>query len=469
MPRQALFFRIPGARIDGAACSRHNNRYKTYLIQRYPRILIMASRTLLASALTLLFLCLAFSTVNAAPPTNYDESKVPQYKLPDPLVLLNGEKVTDAKTWVSKRRPEILDLFKTQMFGTLPAVPRAMSFQITSTDKNALGGKATRKEVSIHFTADKNGPHMDLLMYLPNKAKGPVPAFIGLNFRGNHTIHADPAITLNTGWMRSGDGVVNNRATDATRGTSASRWDVDAILAAGYALVTAYYGDIDPDYDDDFQNGIHPLFLKAGQKKPGPAEWGSIGAWAWGLSRGLDYLETDDAVDHDRVAVLGHSRLGKTSLWAGATDPRFALVISNNSGCGGAALSRRAFGETVKVINDRFPHWFCDNFTKYNEDLASMPFDQHMLIALMAPRPVYIASAQEDRWADPTGEFMAGLGANPVYKLLGQAGLPALAPPGANTPVTGTIGYHMRTGQHDVTSYDWKQYILFANRHFKKK
>ena len=429
----------------------------------------MASRTLLASALTLLFLCLAFSTVNAAPPTNYDESKVPQYKLPDPLVLLSGEKVTDAKTWVSKRRPEILDLFKTQMFGTLPAVPRAMSFQITSTDKNALGGKATRKEVSIHFTADKKGPHMDLLMYLPNKAKGPVPAFIGLNFRGNHTIHVDPAITLNTGWMRPGDGIVNNRATDATRGTSASRWDVDAILAAGYALVTAYYGDIDPDYDDDFQNGIHPLFLKAGQKKPGPAEWGSIGAWSWGLSRGLDYLETDDAVDHDRVAVLGHSRLGKTSLWAGATDPRFALVISNNSGCGGAALSRRAFGETVKVINDRFPHWFCDNFTKYNEDLASMPFDQHMLIALMAPRPVYIASAQEDRWADPTGEFMAGLEANPVYKLLGQAGLPALAPPGANNPVAGTVGYHMRTGKHDVTSYDWKQYILFANRHFKKK
>ncbi|MCP3692996.1 MAG: acetylxylan esterase, partial [Planctomycetaceae bacterium] len=275
--------------------------------------------------------------------------------------------MTDAKTWVSKRRPEILDLFKTQMYGTMPTAPRTMSFQVTSTDKNALGGKATRKEVSIHFTADKKGPHMDLLMYLPNKAKGPVPAFIGLNFRGNHTTHADPAITLNTGWMRPGDGIVNNRATDATRGTSASRWDVDAILAAGYALVTAYYGDIDPDYDDDFQNGIHPLFLKAGQKKPGPAEWGSIGAWAWGLSRGLDYLETDDAVDHDRVAVLGHSRLGKTSLWAGATDPRFALVISNNSGCGGAALSRRAFGETVKVINDRFPHWFCDNFTKYNE------------------------------------------------------------------------------------------------------
>ncbi|MEO2023622.1 MAG: acetylxylan esterase, partial [Pirellulaceae bacterium] len=347
----------------------------------------MASRTLLASVLTLALLSVSLPLADAAPPTNYDESKVPHYRLPDPLVLLSGEKVTDAKTWVAKRRPEILQLFKTQVYGTMPAPPRAMSFEVTSTDRNALGGKATRKEVSIHFTADKKGPRLDLLMYLPNGAKGPVPAFIGLNFRGNHTIHADPAITLNTGWMRPGDGIVKNRATEATRGTSASRWDVDALLDAGYALVTAYYGDIDPDYHDDFQNGIHPLFLKAGQKKPGPAEWGSIGAWAWGLSRGLDYLETDDAVDHKHVAVIGHSRIGKTSLWAGASDPRFALVISNDSGCGGAALSRRQFGETVKVINDRFPHWFCDNYTKYNEDLASMPVDQHMLIALMAPRP----------------------------------------------------------------------------------
>jgi len=426
----------------------------------------MAFRTLAAPILTLTLVSVTFLGLSAAPPTNYDESKVPSYKLPDPLVLLNGDKVTDAKTWITRRRPEILELFKTQVYGIMPAPPKAMSFQVTSSDKKALGGKATRREVSIHFTADKKGPRLDLLLYLPNDADGPVPVFIGHNFRGNHTINADPKISFNKGWMRNGNGVVNNQATEATRGTSSSRWDVDAILAAGYGLVTCYYGDIDPDYDDDFQNGVHPLFLKAGQKKPGPSEWGSISAWAWGLSRGLDYLETDKDVDHKRVAVIGHSRLGKTSLWAGASDPRFALVISNNSGCGGAALSRRQFGETVKVINDRFPHWFCDNYTKYNEDLPSMPVDQHMLVALMAPRPVYIASAQEDRWADPRGEFLAGLGAHPVYRLLGKPGLPTTEWPGINQPVAGTIGYHVRSGQHDVTSYDWKQYILFADHHF---
>jgi len=426
----------------------------------------MASRTLLTSTLTLTLVSVTFLGLSAAPPTNYDESQVPSYKLPDPLILLNGEKVTDAKTWITKRRPEILKLFKTQVYGTMPGPPKAMSFQVTSSDKDALGGKATRREVSIHFTANKKGPRLDLLLYLPNDADGPVPVFLGHNFRGNHTINADPKISFNKGWMRNGDGVVNNQSTEAARGTSSSRWDVAAILAAGYGLVTCYYGDIDPDYDDDFQNGIHPLFLKAGQKKPGPSEWGSISAWAWGLSRGLDYLETDNDVDHKRVAVIGHSRLGKTSLWAGASDPRFALVISNNSGCGGAALSRRQFGETVKVINDRFPHWFCDNYTKYNEDLSSMPVDQHMLVALIAPRPVYIASAQEDRWADPRGEFLAGLGAHPVYRLLGKPGLPATKWPGINQPVAGTIGYHVRSGQHDVTSYDWKQYILFADHHF---
>ena len=426
----------------------------------------MAFRTLAAPILTLTLVSVTFLGLSAAPPTNYDESKVPSYQLPDPLVLLNGDKVTDAKTWITRRRPEILELFKTQVYGIMPAPPKAMSFQVTSSDKKALGGKATRREVSIHFTADKKGPRLDLLLYLPNDADGPVPVFIGHNFRGNHTINADPKISFNKGWMRNGNGVVNNQATEATRGTSSSRWDVDAILAAGYGLVTCYYGDIDPDYDDDFQNGVHPLFLKAGQKKPGPSEWGSISAWAWGLSRGLDYLETDKDVDHKRVAVIGHSRLGKTSLWAGASDPRFALVISNNSGCGGAALSRRQFGETVKVINDRFPHWFCDNYTKYNEDLPSMPVDQHMLVALMAPRPVYIASAQEDRWADPRGEFLAGLGAHPVYRLLGKPGLPTTEWPGINQPVAGTIGYHVRSGQHDVTSYDWKQYILFADHHF---
>lgn len=405
------------------------------------------------------------------PPENRDESKVPPYQLPDPLVLNDGQRVTDAETWTRKRRLEVLDHFRTHVYGRQPSAPAKLKFKAFDETRGALGGKAIRKQVTIYFSADEKGPRMDLLVFIPANARGPVPAFLGLNFGGNQAIHADPGIKMSESWQRNqkDSGYVNNRATEASRGTSSRRWDVDAILGRGYALATAYYGDIDPDFHDGFKNGVHPLFYRAGQTKPASDEWGSIAAWAWGLSRALDYLERDPAIDAKRVAVLGHSRLGKTALWAGAEDERFAIVISNNSGCGGAKLSRRVFGESVHQINYSFPHWFCDNFKKYNERVNDLPVDQHMLIALMAPRPVYVASAEKDLHADPRGEFLAALHAEPVYRLFNAAGLGVKDMPPLNQPKMGTIGYHIRSGVHDVTPYDWKCYLDFADRHFGQK
>jgi hypothetical protein len=420
-------------------------------------------------ALILLMSAHTNHAMTAPPDANYDEAQVPPYTLPDPLIDAEGQPVASPDDWQSRRRLELLRLFETHVYGR-SAEPPKMEFEVTSKSSNALDGLAVRKEVTIHLLPRSAGVALHLLMYLPKTDK-PVPVFLGLNFLGNQSIHSDPEITMSDAWVRNDKdyGITDHRANEATRAAEAERWQVEEVIKRGYGVASMYYGDIDPDFDDGFKNGVHALY--SDDSKPDrPADaWGSIATWAWGLSRALDYLETDKRVDAKRVAVWGHSRLGKTSLWAAAHDPRFAMAISNNSGCGGAALSKRVFGETVGRINTAFPHWFCSNFRKYNENEQELPVDQHMLITLVAPRPVYVASAADDLWADPRGEFLGAQGAAPVYDLLlgaGSAGLPNDMPP-IDKSVGGQVGYHIRTGKHDVNAFDWQQYLDFADRHLK--
>jgi len=416
------------------------------------------------SSLIAALLLAAFPLPAQRPGANYDESKVPQYTLPDPLVLRNGDPVRDSAAWYRRRRPEILELFRSEVYGRNPGRRKGTSFEIGPVDSQALGGTAIRKQVAVNFSGTVRGPRMHLLVYLPAAAKGRrVPVFLGLNFAGNHAVNPDPGIRLPEVWSRGG----KRHASEDSRGANSTRWPVEKILERGYGLATAYYQDIEPDFPGGMKYGVRPLFFRFGQSAPSAAGWGAIGAWAWALSRAMDYLETDRDVDAGRVIVFGHSRLGKAALWAGAQDTRFAMVISNDSGEGGAALSRRRFGETIEDLNRTFPHWFCANYKQYDGREDSLPVDQHMLLALIAPRPLYVASAEDDQWADPRGEFLSLVAAGAVYRLLGGQDLGTDRMPPLNQPIQTSVAYHVRSGKHDITEYDWEQYLDFADKHLR--
>ncbi|MBN1902161.1 acetylxylan esterase [Candidatus Sumerlaeota bacterium] len=384
-----------------------------------------------------------------------------QGNMPDPLTMSDGRSVQTPTAWRTERGPEILELFRKYVYGRTPDKPFTLKATVAEKSPNVFEGKVSRKQVSLDIRHEGKNLAIDLLIYLPKGREGkPVPVFTLLNFGGNHTTHPAPEIPLPKSHVRE-----NYSPPEKFRGAKSSRFPIEEICARGYGLVTAYYGDIDPDFHDGFANGAHGLLDAQNERRDD--SWGAVSAWAWGLSRIMDYLQTDDEVDHDRIAVLGHSRLGKTALWAGAQDERFSIVISNCSGCSGAAISRRRKGETLKDINKNFPHWFCENYKRFNDREEELPVDQHLLIALIAPRPVYVASATLDKWADPEGEFLACVLASPVYKLLGFDGVGANALPNPDTPLfKGRIGYHIRTGKHDLTSYDWKCFMDFADIHW---
>ena len=414
------------------------------------------------------------------------ESQVNSYSLPNPLQMQNGTPVTTTDQWNAQRLPELMELFANTEYGRSPARPANMTFQVHDNNLLALGGKATRKQVTIYFTGQTTGPKLDLLIYLPNKAMypkavSPVPVFLGINFWGNEMINADTGIALNANWVASSDQynptlascVKNHLATATCRGSNSSQYPLDSLFNRGYGLATFARNDIDPDTTtttvgaaNAFKGGVYALYpeLEGGRGD----NFTTIGAWAWGLSRAMDYLQTDTSVDSKRVMIFGWSRMGKTAVWAGAQDTRFAMVISDESGAGGVALAKRLFGEDVCRLVTHFPHWFAKNFNTYSNNEGALPFDQHELAAAIAPRPLYASSAQTDLNSDPKGEFLGVKAADPVYRLFGQDTLAAATWPALQTPaVTGQIGYHIRTGAHDLTVYDWSQYLRFADLHLK--
>lgn len=411
-------------------------------------------RPLLAAATGLL----AATPVAAQLDGNFDEAKVPAYSLPDPLTAADGTQITSASQWWKQRRPELVRLFETNIYGVAPPPPRHMRFVVTDTDRTALGGLAVRKQVTIYLDGAA-GPRMAVLLYLPARTDRPVPIFVGPNFHGNQAVHPDPAIAITPSWVVPAEGIVKGRATVRSRGIDAGQWPIEEIVRAGYGVATYFTGDLYPDGDGRFAESVQPYYRTSAST---PDRWGAIATWAWGLSRVYDYLATDRDVDARRVIVFGHSRYGKAALWAGARDTRFAAVISNDSGEGGAALYRRRFGETIRVMND---YWFAPTYKTYAEREAELPVDAHELIALVAPRPVYVASASLDLWSDPKGEFLAAKAAEPVYRLLGAEGLATDAMPPPGQPVLSRIAYHLRAGPHDLTRWDWANYIRFADRY----
>ncbi|WP_085536682.1 glucuronyl esterase domain-containing protein [Massilibacteroides vaginae] len=396
---------------------------------------------------------------------NYDETKVPVYTLPDPLICENGEAVTTTGQWETVRRPEILRLFSTQMYGVTPNESIPVDYRLLDEKTDALAGKATCKQIGLRFS--KNGKETEaiLLLYLPNAIKGKVPVFLSYNFMGNQSLDTDENILVSPGlkFVKSTDD------PSMARGFQKDRWPVEMIIDAGFGVATMCYHDIFPDKAELKDESILRLFSDYRQTKDNSEAWQAIGGWAWGLSRIMDYLEQEEKINAEQVALMGHSRQGKASLWAGVQDERFAIVISNNSGCGGAAISKRRYGETFRIMTTSFPHWLCKAAEQYADQEDKLPFDQHELIALVAPRPVYIASAKEDRWADPKGEFLAGVLAGPVYELYGYKGLQTTEMPDLNRPIMNRIGYHIRPGKHDVTDIDWQNYIRFAQLHFGLK
>ena len=370
---------------------------------------------------------------------NYDETKVPSYTLPEVLKTSTGQIIKNMADWENKRRAEILSLFENNVYGQMPKDYDSLGFIINNESGNAMNGKARLKEVTLSIWKAGKSVNIGVTLFIPNQVKKPAPVFLLVNNR-------------------------SKRNTSPSRDTLSEFWPAEMVIDSGYAIAAFHVSDAAPDDKVNYVNGVLKLYPEQINADNGMK---AIGAWAWAASKVLDYFEKDKNIDATRVSIVGHSRGGKAALWAGAQDKRFAMVFSNCSGNTGAALSRRKFGETVKRINDQFPHWFANNYKKYNDNEAALPVDQHMLVALIAPRPLYTTNASKDLWADPKGSYLSLKNAEKAYDVYGKVSSLSLNPPALNSPVIHSIlGYHNREGIHDLTAYDWDNFIRFANYHY---
>ncbi len=390
-----------------------------------------------------------------------------QEGLPDPLVAFDGARVTSARQWVRERRPELKALFEHYMYGAIPPQPREIRFEPVAEYHDFLDGQATLKLVRI-VTGPGAGPRIDLMIVSP-RTGGPAPAFLAMNFCGNQAVTSDPRVPLTQGWLyKNCQGCTNHLATEAARGAQAASWPLAEIVRRGYALATFCSADIDADRPD-VSNGIYQWLAGGNAAANNPTNRGTLAAWAWGYHRCMDYLVREPAIDPRRIAAFGHSRNGKTALLAAAFDERIAMAFPHQAGCGGTAPSRGVTGETVKAINDHFPHWFNGAFKQFNEDPRRLPFDQNALLALCAPRPVMFSAAEKDQWANPAGQFQVLLGARSVYQLLGVDAMESVSYPPIGQVVTSPLGFFRREGVHSVTPEDWQAFLAFADRHFRPK
>jgi hypothetical protein len=402
--------------------------------------------------------------VNTGIPVNYTESKVGEYTLPDPLQTLSGETVSDAQAWETKRRPEVLKIVEENQYGRAPGRPTDMRFEVVEDSAPAFDGKAIRKQIKIHLGEGESSQAIDLLVYLPADAKGPVPLLLNISFTANNLMVDDPGVKFGRTWDRE-----QNKRVPAENGRRFGSLPVLDFIERGFGIATFNYADVDPDVAGAIAHGVRQKYLRDDKEQPADDEWGTIAAWAWGISRVVDFFETDKQVNAYQIAITGCSRLGKTVLWAGANDPRIALVIASCSGEGGAAILRRNYGETIAHMSSpkRYFYQFAPNYHKWADDPSSAPMDANLLLALIAPRPLLLQTGDTDKWSDPKGEFLAAVDATKVYKLFGKQGIDVSTLPPTGELVGGDLAFYMHDGGHGLVPSDWGVYLDFMEKHLR--